>query len=161
MAKRIPDGYHTITPYLRVRSGRDAIAFYKKAFGAEEVYVLPGPDGSVMHGELKIGDSRLMLGEECKEWGLLSPQSLGGNGSGLHLYVEDVDASFKRAADAGCTVQMPPTDMFWGDRYCKLTDPFGHEWAIGTHMEDLAPDEIARRGAEAMKNYPPPPSKKA
>jgi uncharacterized glyoxalase superfamily protein PhnB len=159
MAKRIPDGFHTITPYLRVRSGRDAIAFYKKAFAAEEVYVLPGPDGSVMHAELKIGDSRLMLGEECKEWGMLSPQSLGGNGSGLHLYVEDVDASFKRAVDAGCTVKMPPADMFWGDRYGKVTDPFGHEWSIGTHIEDLAPDEIARRGVEAMKNMPKGPKK--
>lgn len=159
MAKRIPDGFHTITPYLRVRKGREAIDFYKKAFGAEEVYSLPGPDGSVMHAELKIGDSRMMLGEECKDWGLMSPLSLGGNGSGLHLYVEDVDASFKRAADAGCKVAMPPTDMFWGDRYGKLIDPFGHEWSIGTHMEDLSPDEIAKRGVEAMKHMPPPPKK--
>lgn len=160
MAKQIPDGYHTITPYLRVRSGRDAIAFYKKAFGAEERHILAGPDGSVMHAELKIGSSPLMLGEECKDWGMLSPLSLGGTGSGLHLYVDDVDASFKRAVDAGCKVQMPPSDMFWGDRYCKLSDPFGHEWSIATHKEDLSPDEIARRGAEAMKNMPLPPSKK-
>ena len=154
--KPIPNGYHTITPYLRVRGAADAIAFYKKAFGAEEVLRIPGPGGSIAHAEIRIGDSRLMLGEEMKEWKALSPQSLGGTASGLHLYVADADAAFARATAAGATVTMPLADMFWGDRYGKVSDPFGHEWSIGQHLEDLAPDEIARRGREAMAKMSPP-----
>jgi uncharacterized glyoxalase superfamily protein PhnB len=145
--KPVPDGYHTITPHLVVRDAAKAIAFYAKALGAEERFRMPGPGGSVMHAELNIGDSVVMLGEEAKERGALSPQSIGGSPVSLLIYVEDVDASFARADKAGCTVQMPPTDMFWGDRYGQLVDPFGHRWAIATHKEDVSPEEMARRMA--------------
>src|SRR6476661_2481015 len=130
MPQPIPQGYHSVTPYLRCRDAAAAIDFYKKAFGAEERHRLTGPDGkTIMHAEIKIGDSLLMLGEECKEWGMQSPLSLNGTGAGLHLYVNDVDKAFDRAIQAGGKVAMPVTNMFWGDRYGKLTDPFGHEWS--------------------------------
>jgi uncharacterized glyoxalase superfamily protein PhnB len=144
--KSIPDGYHTATPYLRVRGAAKAIEFYKKAFGAEETVRMPGPDGkTVMHAEMKIGDSVIMLGEESKEMNAPSPQSLGGNGSGVHLYVRDVDAFVAKAVAAGAKLAMPLADMFWGDRYGKLTDPFGHEWSVATHIEDPTPKEIDQR----------------
>ena len=152
MAKPIPDGFHAITPALSVRNGAQAIDFYKRALGAEEVMRIPGPDGkSLMHAELKIGDSIVMLSDEipgmssCK-----APTSLGGTTVQLFLYVPDVDAAFKRAVDAGCKVLMPLTDMFWGDRYGKLEDPFGNQWGLATHKEDLTPEEIGRRGQAAM-----------
>jgi PhnB protein len=151
MAQAIPDGYRSLTPYLRCRDAAKAIEFYKKAFGAEEVMRMPGPDGKVMHAEMKFGDSMLMLGEECAEMKMHSPLSLGGSGSGLHIYVKDVDKSFERAVQAGCTVAMPLMNMFWGDRYGKLADPFGHEWSIATHVEDVPPEEMPKRAAEAMK----------
>jgi len=144
--KPIPDGYHSVTPYLIVRGGAQAIEFYRKAFGAEERFRMPGPDGRLMHAELQIGDSVVMLGDECPEMGIKSPQSLGGAGVSVMLYVNDVDASFKQATKAGAKVKQAPTDMFWGDRFGKLTDPFGHEWAMATHIEDVAPDEMERRG---------------
>ena len=147
--KPIPDGYHTLTPYLRVRGGAAAIEFYKRAFGAREVTRMSAPDpAKVLHAELVIGDSRLMLGDEAPEMNALSPQSVGGTGSGVFLYVEDVDAVYARAVEAGARGDMPPQDMFWGDRYGKLTDPFGHEWSIGTHVEDVSDEEIARRAAK-------------
>ncbi|HZZ42076.1 MAG TPA: VOC family protein [Tepidisphaeraceae bacterium] len=155
MPSKIPPGFNTITPHLHVRGGRDAIAFYKKAFGAEEVSVLPGPGNSIMHAQLRIGNSPLMLGEECKDRGIQSPLSLGAASLTLHLYVDDVDASFQRAVDAGCKVKMPPANMFWGDRYAMLSDPFGHVWSLATHIEDLSHDEIQRRGAEMMKQMSP------
>jgi uncharacterized glyoxalase superfamily protein PhnB len=145
-AKAIPDGYHTVTPYLMVRGADRAIEFYKRAFGAEELMRMSGPDGkSIMHAEIKIGDSRIFLSEEFPEMGCRSPESLGGTASSLHLYVEDVDAAFKRAVAAGAQVKMPVADMFWGDRFGKLIDLFGHEWGMATHKEDLTPEEIRER----------------
>jgi len=143
----IPDGYHVVTPYLCVRGAAKALAFYATAFGAEERFRMPGPGDKVMHAEMQIGDSTIMLGDEAPEMGATSPQTLGGTAVSLMLYVADVDASFARATRAGCTAQMPPTDMFWGDRYCKVQDPFGHLWGIATHKEDVSPDELARRAA--------------
>jgi uncharacterized glyoxalase superfamily protein PhnB len=145
--KPVPDGFHSVTPHLVVRDAAKAIDFYTKAFGAKERFRMPGPGGVVMHAELSLGDSIIMLGEECPEMGATSPQAIGGSPVSLMLYVKDVDASFARADEAGCTAQMPPTDMFWGDRYGKLSDPFGHQWALATHKEDVAPDEMARRMA--------------
>ena len=144
--KPIPEGYHTVTPYLIVRGAAKAIDFYKKAFGAEERFRMAGPGGRLMHAEMQIGDSVVMLGDEWPEMGAKSPQTLGGAGASVMLYVADVDASFKKATAAGAKPKQPPTDMFWGDRFGKLTDPFGHEWAMATHIEDVAPDEMERRG---------------
>ena len=146
--KAIPDGYGTVTPYMAIRDAARAIEFYQKAFGAEELFRMPGPGGRIMHAELQIGNSKVMLGEESIEQGAPSPQTLGGTATGLLLYVNDVDASFKRAVGAGCTAKMPPTDMFWGDRFSKLEDPFGHSWSIATHKEDVSPEEMERRMAK-------------
>ncbi len=147
----IPDGARTVTPHLIVGHGADALEFYKNAFGAEEHFRMPGPDGkSVGHAEMQIGDSLVYLCQECPEMGAKSPQSLGGSPVIIHLYVEDADASFKRATDAGAEVTMPLQDMFWGDRYGTLKDPFGHSWSIATHVEDLTPEEIGQRAAKAM-----------
>jgi len=146
--KPIPDGYGTVTPYLAIRDAARAIEFYNKAFGAEELFRMPGPGGRVMHAELQIGNSKVMLGEESVEQGAPSPQTLGGTATGLLLYVNDVDASFNRAVSAGCIAKLPPTDMFWGDRYGKLEDPFGHSWSIATHKEDVSPEEMGRRMAK-------------
>jgi uncharacterized glyoxalase superfamily protein PhnB len=144
--KAIPEGCHTVTPYLMVRGADRAIEFYKRAFGAEELMRMPGPDGrTIMHAELKIGDSRVYLSEEAPEMGCRSPQSLGGTAIALHLYVEDVDVAFKQAVAAGAQVRMPVADMFWGDRYGKLVDPFGHEWGMATHKEDVTLQEIGKR----------------
>jgi PhnB protein len=146
-AQPIPEGFHTVTAYLVVRDAAKALDFYAKAFGAEERYRMPGPGGGVMHAEIRIGDSIVMLGEENPAMGALSPKTIGGTGVSLLLYLKDVDASFARAEKAGCKVEMPPTDMFWGDRYGKVEDPFGHKWGLATHKEDVAPEEIARRMA--------------
>jgi PhnB protein len=143
----IPDGYHTVTPHLAVRNAAKALEFYAKAFGAEELFRMPGPGGVIMHAEVRIGDSNIMLGEEDPQRGATSPQTIGGSPVGLLIYVKDVDASFARAEKAGCTVQMPPTDMFWGDRYGKLVDPFGHHWSLATHKEDVSPEDMAKRMA--------------
>jgi PhnB protein len=143
--KPVPDGYRTVTPYLAVRGAAKALEFYAKAFGATELFRMPGPGDSVMHAEIRIGDSIVMLGDESPEMGATSPQTIGGSAVSLLLYVNDVDASFARATEAGCTAHMPPADMFWGDRYGKLQDPFGHLWAIATHKEDVSPEEVARR----------------
>jgi PhnB protein len=145
-----PCGYGTLTPHLRVRGASEAIEFYKKAFGAEEIVRMPGPDDKVMHAELKFGESRLMLCDEFPDWGALSPQSLNGTGVTIHMYVEDADAVFERAVSAGATVQMPLQNQFWGDRYGKVVDPYGHEWSIATHIEDVAPEEMETRAAAAM-----------
>lgn len=138
----IPKGYHVLTPYLIVKGAADAIAFYARAFGAKEKLRLSMPDGSVMHGEVKIGDSYLMLTEENPAWGAKSPLALGGNATHVMIYVRDVDAAFARAVAAGCTAEMPPADMFWGDRYGKLRDPFGHQWSIATHIADLPQKKV-------------------
>jgi PhnB protein len=141
----IPQGFHTVTPSLVVRDAAKAIDFYKKAFGAEERMRMAGPGGKITHAELKIGDSMIFLHDEMPEMGAKSPESLGGSASSLFLYVPDVDSSFKRAVDAGGKSTMPVTDMFWGDRFGSLTDPFGHTWGLSTHVEDLTESEIEER----------------
>jgi uncharacterized glyoxalase superfamily protein PhnB len=149
-AKAVPDGFNTVSPHMVVRGAKKAIDFYKKAFGAEGVVCMPGPDGeSVMHGEIKIGNSTVMIHDEFPGPGPKAPDSLNGTSVKMHLYVEDVDALFKRAVAAGATPTMPVADMFWGDRYGMVTDPFGHHWGIATHKEDLTPEEIGQR-AEAF-----------
>ena len=150
----IPKGYHTITPFMTVRDAARAIEFYKQAFGAKERGVMKGPEGKVMHAELAIGDSIVMLADEFPEFGSLSPQSTGGSGMGLHIYIEDVDSAFDRAVKAGAMVEMPVADMFWGDRYGKLRDPFGHKWSIGTHKADLSMEEMKKGMDEAMAKMP-------
>lgn len=144
----IPAGYHTITPAIIVRDASKAIEFYKEAFGAEEVSRMEGPDGTIMHAEIRIGDSIVMLGEENARWGTLSPLSTNGNHGSLHIYVPDADATFAKALASGATVRYPMEDAFWGDRYGKVADPFGHEWGIATHVKDLSPEEM-QRAAEA------------
>lgn len=145
-----PTGYHSVTPSIIVRDAPQAIEFYKRALGAEEVSRMVGPDGKIMHAEIRIGDSIVMLGEESAAWGMLSPLSLKGVPSSLHIYVADADAAFDRAVKAGATVRYPLEDAFWGDRYGKVTDPYGHEWGIATHVKDLSPEEMERAGREAM-----------
>jgi PhnB protein len=146
----IPEGYYSLTPGLVVRDAAKAIEFYQRAFGAQEVTRMQAPDGRVWHAELQIGDSRLMLGDEFPDMGTTrAPQSLGGTSVSVHLYVEDVDAVFKRAVEAGATVTEPLTDMFWGDRYGKITDPFGHDWGLATRVEEVSEEEQQRR-AEAF-----------
>lgn len=149
--KPIPDGYHTAAPYLIVRGGAKAIDFYKKALGAEERFRMPGPGGALMHAEIQVGDSVIMLADENPGMGARSPQSFDGTPVSVFLYVADVDAAFKRAVAAGATAIMSPTDMFWGDRFGKVTDPFGHEWAIATHIEDVTPDEMEKRGKKFIE----------
>src|SRR5262245_32721806 len=151
MVKPIPEGYHTVTSYLTVRNATDAIEFYKRAFGAEEVGRMAGPDNkSVMHAEIKIGDSIVMLSDAFPQGDTRSPQSLAGTTASLILYVPDVDAAFRRAESAGARATMPPANMFWGDRFGKLTDPFGHVWGLATHMEDVSPEEMKKRAQVAM-----------
>jgi uncharacterized glyoxalase superfamily protein PhnB len=145
--KAVPDGYHTLTPYLVCKSADDAIAFYVKAFGATETVRMPGPGGRIMHAELRIGSSMLMLSDENPERGALSPQTIGGTPVSIFIYTEDVDALFARAVAAGATPVAPPADMFWGDRFAQLTDSFGHSWAMATHKEDVTPEEMQKRMA--------------
>jgi uncharacterized glyoxalase superfamily protein PhnB len=140
--KPIPEGMHTITPHLVCKGASDAIAFYIKAFNAVEHMRLPGPDGTVMHAMLGIGDSTLMLAEEHVNCGHSGPLTLKGTPVTLHLYVKDVDASFAQAVAAGAKVIMPVADMFWGDRYGMIQDPFGHSWSLATHTRDLTPEQI-------------------
>ena len=152
MTKPIPDGFHTITPHLVVSDAAKAIEFYKKAFGAQEIERFMRPDGkAVMHAQLKIGDSMMMLGSEFPPH-CLSPKSRGGTSVSLHLYVENADATFDRAVKAGCKVKMPMTDQFWGDRYGQVEDPFGHEWSIATHKKDLTQDQIAANAKAFFAN---------
>jgi PhnB protein len=149
--KPIPDGMHSLTPYLICANAAQAIEFYAKAFSAAEQFRLPGPGGKVMHACLKIGDSMLMLTDEWPEHQAFGPTTLKGTPVTIHLYVTDVDASFKQAVDAGATATMPVTDMFWGDRYGQLLDPFGHRWSLATHTRDMSPDEIQQAMQSAMK----------
>ena len=148
----IPEGYHTITSYLVVTGAASAIEFYKHAFGAKEVMRIPHPDGRIGHAELQVGDSRLMLADEFPEIGARSPMSLGGTPVSILLYVEDVDAVTTRALAAGAKMLRPVRDQFYGDRTGTLSDPFGHQWTIATHKEDLSLDEIKRRAAAAVVN---------
>jgi PhnB protein len=148
MVKPVPEGYHTATPGLVLKGAAQAIDFYKRAFGAQEIMRMPGPDGkSIMHAEIRIGDSTIFLADEFPGMGGKSPQSVGAVTGAVYLYVEDADAAFNRAIAAGAKVSMPPADMFWGDRFGRVVDPFGHEWGIATHKEDVAPEEMARRAA--------------
>ena len=152
----VAPGYRVVTPHLVCRNTSGAIEFYKKAFGAREVLRMTGPDGSVAHAEIQIGDSRVMMGDEMPQMGASAPQTVGGSPVHLLIYTKDVDKLYARAVAAGATGDMPPTDMFWGDRYGKLTDPFGHKWSVATHIEDVGPKETARRAAEEMAKTPQP-----
>lgn len=146
--KPIPDGFHSITPHLVVRGGEAAMAFYKKAFGAKERdggCIFKMPDGKIGHAELEIGNSPIMLADENPDWGVLSPLSTGGASVCIHLYVTDADKTFAQAVAAGATATMPMSDAPWGDRYGKLKDPFGHDWSVATHKEDLTMEEISQR----------------
>jgi PhnB protein len=149
--KPVPDGYHTVTPYLIVRGAAGAIDFYRQAFGARELLRMTGPDASVGHAELAIGDGRIMLADEMPGMKYLGPASLGGSPVGLLLYVDDADAVFARAVAAGATVQRPLQDQFYGDRSGTVVDPFGHVWSIATHKEDVPPEELERRFQELMR----------
>jgi PhnB protein len=140
--KPIPDGMRSVTPHLVCAGAADAIEFYKKAFNATEVHRLPGPDGKLMHAMIQIGDSAVMLVDEAVEWGMLGPKSLKGSPVTIHLYVKDADAFVARAVDAGAKITMPLENAFWGDRYGKLEDPFGHHWSVATHVRDVSPEEI-------------------
>ena len=148
--KPIPDGYHSLTPYISVKGAAEALAFYERAFGAKVVYRLDMPDGRVGHAEIQIGDSRLMLADEMPEMPdavALSPKALGGTTFGLNLYVPDVDAAFERAVRAGAAVRRPLATQFYGDRSGTVIDPFGHAWTVSSHVEDVSPEEIERRMA--------------
>ena len=151
MAKSPPAGYHSVTPSIVVRDAAGAIDFYKRAFGAQEVDRMAGPDGKIMHAEIQIGDSRIMLGEESPQWGTLSPLSTKGIPSSLHIYVDDADAAFDRALRAGAKVRYPLENAFWGDRYGKVTDPYGHEWGLATRVKELTPEQMRKAAEEWME----------
>ena len=149
----IPEDMHTLTPHLVCAGALEAIEYYKRAFGAKDAGTMLTPDGKLMHGMIRIGDSALMLMEENKEWGALGPKSLGGSAVTIHLYVKDVDAVFAKAVAEGGVSKMAPAEMFWGDRYGVLTDPFGHSWSIATHTRDLSPEEM-KAGMNQMIGCP-------
>jgi PhnB protein len=142
LVKPIPEGMHTVTPLLICAGAAEAIEFYKKAYDATEKSRLPGPNGQLMHASIKIGDSTIMLTDENPEWGALGPKALKGSSTTIHLHVSDVDAFAVQAVAAGAKVTMPVSDMFWGDRYGQLEDPFGHRWSIATHIRDMSPEEV-------------------
>ena len=142
--KAIPDGMYTVTPHLVCAGAAEAIEFYKKAFDAEDLCRIPGPDGKLLHAMVRIGNSAVMLVDEYPEWGSVSPKTLKGSPVSLHLYVEDVDSFLKRAVEAGAKITMPLSDMFWGDRYGQIEDPFGHHWSVASHVRDVSPEEIAK-----------------
>jgi len=149
--KPVPDGYHHITPYLVIQGAAAAIDFYKKVFGATELFRMAQPDGRVGHAELKIGDSVFMLADEFPEMQTVGPKTLGNTPVGLHLYVEDADATFNHALSLGAKVKKPMADQFYGDRSGTIEDPFGHKWTIATHKEDVSPEEMKRRMAAIAK----------
>jgi PhnB protein len=153
--KPIPEGYHTITPYLAVSNGAKAIEFYKQAFGAVEMVRMPAPGGGVMHAELKIGDSMFMLGEEWPEALIKSPRTLGGSSVSFYFYIENVDAAWDRAVKAGARIVRPLADMFWGDRTGQLEDPFGHAWSPAQHVKDPTPEEIEKGQEEFFARTQP------
>lgn len=155
----IPKGYHSVTPGLAVRNAAAAIEFYKKAFGAKEKTRMPGPDGqSVMHAELQIGDSYVMIGEEMPQMGSPSPESLNGSPVSLYIYVKNVDKAFEQAVNAGASVVMPVTDMFWGDRHGALKDPFGHRWGLATRKQNLSSKAMTKAAEEWFAKQPPMPN---
>jgi uncharacterized glyoxalase superfamily protein PhnB len=138
----IPEGFHTVTPHLVCAGAADALAFYKQAFGAEELSRMPGPGGKIMHAEMRIGDARIMLADDFPDYGSLGPLALKGTPVYIHLYVEDANAVFAQAVEAGAKPVMPLADMFWGDRYGQIEDPFGHKWSIATHQRDVTPEQM-------------------
>lgn len=140
--KPVPDDMHTVTPHLVCAGAADAIEFYKKAFNAVEAGRLAGPQGKLMHAMIRICGSAVMLVDEMPEWGAFGPQALKGSPVTIHLYVENVDAFVAQAVAAGAKITMPVADMFWGDRYGKIEDPFGHQWSVGTHVRDVSPEEM-------------------
>jgi PhnB protein len=148
--KPIPEGYHSLQIYLAVEDASKAIDFYKEAFDAEETIRMPRPDGSVAHAELQIGDSKLMLSDPFPQSTVRPPSERGGTTASVFMYVDDVDATFEQAQQAGATVASPLEDMFWGDRFGTLSDPFGHVWSVATHKEDLSEEEMAERSKAAM-----------
>ena len=151
MVEPVPEGYAKITPYLVVRDCAAAIEFYKKAFGAEEIFRMLMPDSDrIMHAEIKVNGTPVMMTEEVPEWGSQSPLDLGGTPVSLHLYVSDIDSVYTRAQEAGCEPVMPPQDMFWGDRFGRLKDPYGHSWSIATHVRDVSPEEMAEGAKQAF-----------
>jgi PhnB protein len=149
--KPVPEGYHSVTPYLVVHDAARALDFYQRVFGAKEVMRMNNPQGRVGHAEIKIGDSLIMLAEETPNSGVRSPQSLNGSTVSIFVYFEDVDSVFNKALAAGAKEVQRLADMFWGDRYGRLTDPFGHSWSLATHIEDVTPEEMGRRAQEAAK----------
>lgn len=149
-SKPIPEGMRSLTPHLVCADAIQAIEFYKQAFGATEVTKMLAPNGQLVHAGLRIGDSMLMLAEECPQWGSLGPKSLNGSPVVIHLMVPDVDATVAQAVVAGATVTMPVADMFWGDRYGQLLDPFGHRWSVATHLRDMTPEEMHEAMLKAM-----------
>ena len=149
--KPIPEGMHTVTPHLVCAGAAEAIEFYQKAFGATELSRVPSENGKLMHASVRIGDSVVMLNEEMPESGALGPKSLKGSAVTIHLYVENADAVFEQAVAAGAKITMPLDDTFWGDRYGKVEDPFGHQWSIGTHVRDVSPEEM-QKAMEQMGN---------
>ena len=149
--KPIPDKYHSITPYLIIKGAAAAIDFYKQAFGAVELFIMPQPDGRIGHAELKIGDSVIMLADEYPEMQIVGPKTLGNSSVGILLYVDDADAVFGKALSLGASVNKPLTDQFYGDRSGTVVDPFGHKWTIATHKEDVSEEEMQRRLA-ALSN---------
>ncbi|HSB84217.1 MAG TPA: VOC family protein [Nitrosarchaeum sp.] len=152
MVKPIPDGYHTVTPTLTIHGASDAIEFYKKAFDAKEIYRFSGHDGKfIMHAEIRIGDSALMLCDEMPEMGCLSPTSTGGPSGAIYLYVDDADSVFNKAISFGAKPMMPMMDGFWGDRFGILSDPFGHRWTVATRKKEMSMEEIQKAGAQFMK----------
>ena len=152
-AKPIPDGFHSLTPFLICKDAVNAVGFYQRAFGAEEISRLVGPDGKLMHAALRIGDSVLMLTDECPEMAAFSPLHLNGSPVTVHLSVADADAAFTRAISAGATALMPVTEMFWGARYGVLKDPYGHSWSVATQVKDLSPGEIQAAAAKACAEH--------
>jgi PhnB protein len=151
MVRPIPEGYHTVTPYICVNDGAAAIEFYKRALGAQEVFRMAAPDGRVSHAELQIGDSRVMLADEFPEMNFRAPKTLGGSPIMLHLYVDDCDAWFRRAVDAGAKATRPVEDQFYGDRGGMVEDPFGHSWYLSTHKEDVSEEELKERAQKAHR----------
>ena len=148
--KPIPEGYHTITPYLAVEDAAAAIEFYKRAFGATERSRMPGPNGKIAHAEIEIGDSLIMTSDQFPQSSVKPPKEIGGATVSIFLYVEDVDSVVQDAVDAGATITMPVEDMFWGDRFGQVSDPFGHIWQVATHVEDVSPEDMEKRAQEAM-----------
>jgi PhnB protein len=149
-ANAIPEGYHSVSPALAIDGATEAIDFYKRAFGAKERYRMPGPDGKIAHAELEIGDSVVMLSDPFPQSTVKAPTELGGTTVGIFVYVEDVDAVFQQAVDAGAAVAMQLDDMFWGDRFGSVVDPYGHCWSLATHVEDVPQEEMEERAKHAM-----------